>query len=81
MVKPSTINSPSTVKKMGVLSVTPNKDKVIYFSSTNKPIKGYIFRGYYYITILISFVLLEILYNLYFNIGYTISLINRAFLR
>ena len=68
------------MKKIEVLLIISNKDKVIYFFSTNKSIKDYIFKEYYYIIILILFVLLEILYNLYFNIDYIISLINRAFL-
>ena len=76
IIKSFIINNSSTIKKAEVLLITSSKDKVIYFFSTNKPVKGYIFRRYYYIIILILFILLEILYNLYFNIDYIISLIN-----
>ena len=42
--------------------------------------KNYVFREFYYVTIIIQLFFLNLLYNLYFNIKYIISLINRTFL-
>ena len=69
------------MKETEVLIITTYKSNIVYSLSTNKPVNRYAFRGYHYITAIIAFALLGILYNLCFNIGYTISLINRAFLR
>ena len=59
---------------------TNNFGKIIYFLSIDQSIKSYIFREFYYIIAIIQFFFLGLLYNLYFNIKYIISLIDRVFL-
>ena len=53
---------------------------VIRFTSIDKLVEDYIFREFRYVITIISLIFLEILYNLYFDIDYIISLINRKFL-
>ena len=54
--------------------------EVIISNSTDTQKEGYIFRNHRFITTLIIFFLARNRYKLYFNTGYTISLIDRQFL-
>ena len=54
--------------------------EVVHFNATNVIIEGYEFRGHRFVTIIVKFFLEEIGYELYFNIEYIISLIDRKFL-
>ena len=53
---------------------------IIYSTSTDYFIKGYTFRGFRYVIIIVLLYFLGVLYDLYFDIEYTISLIDRKFL-
>lgn len=55
--------------------------EIIYFISIDTFIKGYTFRGFYYVIIKIQLFLLGLSYNLCFDIRYIISLVDRAFIR
>ena len=57
-----------------------NFNKIIYLINIDRLITRYIFRDFYYVIAIIQFFLLNILYNLYFDIRYIINLIDRVFL-
>ena len=58
-----------------------DSSKIVYSISTDRPITGYAFRGFHYVTAMIQFFLLGILYDLCFDTRCIMSLIDRAFLR
>ena len=66
--------------KSFVIKETNDSSNIIYLISIDRLITRYIFRGFHYIIIIMQFFLLKILYDLYFNIRYIISLIDRVFL-
>ena len=69
-----TTNNVVAVNEISLIS------NIIHFLSIDQSIKNYIFREFYYVTAIIQLFFLNLLYNLYFNIKYIISLINRTFL-
>ena len=50
--------------------------KVVYLNVTNVTIKEYVFRKYRFVTILMMFVLIKQSYELCFDTGYIINLID-----
>lgn len=64
-----------------ILELTPSKEStVICLDSIDITIKGYSFRSYYYVIILISLFTGGVKYNLYIDTGIMASLINKGFL-
>ena len=54
--------------------------KVVHLNVTNVTIKGYVFREYRFVIVLMMFVLTKQDYKLCFDTGYIISFIDRKFL-
>ena len=73
-------NSTYESSKDFVIKDANNFSKIVYLINIDRSIAKYIFREFHYVIAIIQFFLLEILYDLYFNTRYIISLINRAFL-
>ena len=81
-VKPSTVAtaaSPAPVSAPVAKSAT--SEHVILSTSTDSPVQGYAFRGFHYVTAVVQLFLLGLLFDLCFDTGCTMSLIDRKFLR
>ena len=76
----SSTNSTCESPKDSAIKDANNFNKIVYSTSIDRSITRYIFRGFHYVTAMIQFFLLEILYDLYFDTKCIISLIDRAFL-
>ena len=55
--------------------------EVIRSASTDTPVEGYAFRGFHYVTAMVQLFFLGLLFDLCFDTGCTMSLIDRKFLR
>ena len=83
VVEPATsTKTPATrTANSDVAPSKPLTPQVICSTSTDQPVEGYAFRGFHYVTAMVQLFFLGLLFDLCFDTGCTMSLIDRKFLR